>query len=89
MKWLLFERLGRRLSRFAGRPPAAAGSPARAERGQRMPPEVAAEFTTEELAEFLEGDVHPSDARPEFRDKLRRELWEMVQDLYGHKVGRD
>ena len=89
MKWTLFERLGERLSRFARRSPAAVSAGARIERGQRMPQEVAAEFTTEELAEFLEGDVHPNDARPEFRDKLRTELWEMVQDLYGQKAGRD
>jgi hypothetical protein len=85
VKWTLFERLGERLSRFTKRSSAAP----RGERGQRMPQEVAAEFTTEELAEFLEGDVHPNDARPEFREKLRSELWEMVQDLYGHKAGRD
>lgn len=88
MKWTLFARLGERLSRFTRRSPAVVGA-VRTERGQRRPPEVAAEFTTEELAEFLEGDVHPNDARPEFREKLRHELWEMVQDLYGHKVGRD
>ncbi len=89
MKWTIFERLGARLSRFTRWSPAASGPGAWIERGARMPEEIAAEFTTEELAEFLEGDVHPNDARPEFREKLRRELWGMVQELYGQKAGRD
>jgi hypothetical protein len=44
--------------------------------------EVAAEFTTEELAEFLEGDLHPAQADPEFKERLRGELWELVRRRY-------
>ncbi len=70
MKWALFARIGERFSRLRARP--------------RKPElrEIAAEFSTEELAEFLEGDLHPNDARPEFREQLREDLWAMVQDLH-------
>ncbi|HEY8122676.1 MAG TPA: hypothetical protein VII78_15235 [Myxococcota bacterium] len=68
MKWALFARLGERFSRLRAR-----RNPA--------PREIAAEFSTEELAEFLEGDLHPNDARPEFREQLREDLWAMMQEL--------
>jgi hypothetical protein len=72
MKWALFARIGQRFSRM---------------RARRREPlrEIAAEFTTEELADFLEGDLHPNDARPEFREQLREDLWTMVQELHGSK----
>jgi hypothetical protein len=44
--------------------------------------EVAAEFTTEELVEFLEGDLHPAHADPAFKERLRGELWELVRRRY-------
>jgi hypothetical protein len=47
--------------------------------------EIAKEFSTEELQEFLEGDKLPSQADPAFRERLRQELWEMVQQRYGRK----
>ena len=85
MKWTLFARLGERLSRFARGSQRVA-----ARRGSRVTPtEIAAEFTTEELAEFLEGDLHPNDARPEFREQLREDMWSLVQDLYGPGNRRD
>jgi hypothetical protein len=77
MKWALFERIGARFARF---------------RTRRRPPElreIAAEFTTEELAEFLEGDTHPNDARPEFRDGLREELWALVQETHAAKPSQN
>jgi hypothetical protein len=68
MRWALFARLGERLARL---------------RKRRRPPgdgaDGTSEFSAEELAEFLEGDLHPNDARPEFREKLREEMWELVQ----------
>lgn len=75
MKWALFARMGERFSRLR--------------RQRRAPalPEIAAEFTTEELAEFLEADLHPSDARPEFREQLREDLWAMLQGMNGAKDG--
>lgn len=70
MRWALFARIGERFSRLRAR-----------RRGELR--EIAAEFTTEELADFLEGDLHPNDARPEFREQLREDLWAMVQELHG------
>lgn len=51
--------------------------------------EIAAEFTTEELAEFLEADLHPVEARPEFREELRDDLWAMVQEIYAKDRGKE
>lgn len=48
-----------------------------------MPKEIAAEFTTEELIEFLEGDLAPVKADPVFKERLRQDLWRMVQEQYG------
>ena len=39
----------------------------------------AMEFTVEELREFLEGDVLDVRADPEFKERLRRMLWDMVR----------
>jgi hypothetical protein len=47
--------------------------------------EIAAEFSTEELLEFLEADQLPVEADPEFRERLRNELWSLVQSLTPHK----
>ena len=41
--------------------------------------EGAMEFTVEELREFLEGDVLDVRADPEFKERLRRMLWDMVR----------
>lgn len=37
------------------------------------------EFTMDELREFLEGDALDVRADPEFKESLRRKLWEMVR----------
>jgi hypothetical protein len=47
--------------------------------------EIAAEFSTEELLEFLEADQLPSESDPEFRERLRGELWSLVQSLAGKR----
>jgi len=44
-----------------------------------LPEEVAAEFSTEELLEFLEADHAPDTADPAFRERLREDLWQLVQ----------
>jgi len=49
--------------------------------------EIGKEFTTEELKEFLEGDLLPVKADPAFQERLRQELWALVQERYGR--GRD
>lgn len=43
----------------------------------------AMDFTPEELREFLEGDLHDVEADPEFKERLRRKLWEMVRLQHG------
>jgi hypothetical protein len=44
---------------------------------------IAKEFSTEELKEFLEGDLQPTQADPAFQERLRQELWALVQERYG------
>ena len=41
--------------------------------------EIAAEFTTEELQEFLEADRIDVRADPAFKERLRDKLWEIVR----------
>jgi len=41
--------------------------------------EIAAEFTTEELQEFLEADQHPIEADPLFKEQLREKIWRLLQ----------
>jgi hypothetical protein len=76
MRWAVFARIGQGFARLRRRRP----PPARRE--------IAAEFSTEELAEFLAGDSHPSAARPEFRDQLREELWAIVQETHAAERSR-
>ncbi len=37
------------------------------------------DFTMEELRDFLEADLVDVRADPEFKERLRRQLWKMVQ----------
>ncbi len=55
----------------------------RVKREPQVAHEIGKEFSTEELKEFLEGDTLPVQADPAFRERLRRELWALVQDRYG------
>ncbi len=48
-------------------------------RGRQDMEEGAMEFTMEELREFLEGDPIEARADPEFKERLRRQLWEMLR----------
>jgi hypothetical protein len=57
------------------------GRAAEATRGAGVIEEIAAEFSTEELLEFLEADVLPIEADVEFRERLRSELWTMLQNM--------
>ena len=38
------------------------------------------DFTLDELREFLEADLVEVRADPEFKERLRRRLWELVRD---------
>ena len=40
----------------------------------------AMEFTMEELREFLEADLLDARADPEFKERLRRRLWQMLSE---------
>lgn len=51
--------------------------------------ELAQEFTVEELREFLDGDSYPIEADPNFQERLREKLWELVQERYGSPVHDD
>ena len=42
--------------------------------------EIAAEFTTEELQEFLEADRNPIRADPIFKERLREKLWKALEE---------
>ena len=37
------------------------------------------EFSMDELREFLEGDLVEVRADPEFKERLRHKLWEMIR----------
>lgn len=49
-------------------------------RERKVIEEVAGEFSTEELQEFLEADRLPEQADPAFKEDLRERLWRMVQE---------
>ena len=44
----------------------------------------ALEVSVEELSEFLEADLVPVDANPEFKERLRQKLWSLVSSRYRH-----
>ncbi len=52
-------------------------------RGPTLSNEVAAEFSTEELMDFLEGDLYPTQADPAFKERLRADTKELVRTQYG------
>ena len=45
-----------------------------------MSNETTLDFTMEELREFLEADMLDVQADPAFKERLRRMLWEIVQE---------
>ncbi len=51
--------------------------------------ETASEFTMDELHEFLNGDLLPSSASPHFKEQLRDEMWDLVQECYGDAKDED
>jgi hypothetical protein len=48
--------------------------------GKDAPVEGSAEMTLEELEEFLEADRLGVSANPEFKERLRERLWELLQE---------
>ncbi len=51
--------------------------------------EMNAEFSDDELQEFLEGDNLDVRADPAFKERLRRKLWEIVRSRMGDDPGPD
>lgn len=49
--------------------------------------ELASEFSMDELQEFLEGDIRPPAADPIFKERLREDLWKMIQGRHGKPPG--
>jgi hypothetical protein len=45
-----------------------------------MADEAMADFTIEELREFLQGDALDAPIDPAFKERLRQRLWELVQE---------
>ncbi len=45
---------------------------------------VSLEVSMEELGEFLEADLVEVDANPEFKERLRRKLWDIVSSRHRH-----
>jgi hypothetical protein len=46
------------------------------------------DFTMDELREFLEADLVSVRADPEFKERLRRRLWDLVRDRSGQRGTR-
>ena len=42
--------------------------------------DILTDFSIDELREFLEGDLVDVKVDPEFKERLRKQLWELVQD---------
>jgi hypothetical protein len=57
-------------------------------RDEEVMDEAAMDFTIEELREFLEADLLDVEVDPEFRDRLRRRLWDMVVARARTQLGR-
>ena len=85
MKATFGERLRQRLLR-RGQPRTERTSSG-AKREREVIEEIAADFTTEELQEFLEGDLNPDQADPKFKERLREQLWKMLEDRRGGRDG--
>ena len=58
-----------------------------AERNQLMTDEAMAEFTIEELREFLMADSLEVPVDPAFKERLRRKLWDLLQEQLRNRRG--
>jgi hypothetical protein len=59
----------------------------KAERDQTMADEVMADFTIEELREFLQGDALDVPVDPAFKERLRQKLWDLLQEQVRKRRG--
>jgi hypothetical protein len=52
-----------------------------------MSDETMADFTIEELREFLQGDSLDALVDPAFKERLRQRLWQLVQEQLRQRRG--
>jgi hypothetical protein len=71
-------RTGRRKKRRSAK--AAAGAIRDDRETLAMTEDTLTDFTIDELREFLEADLLDVAVDPEFKERLRRQLWELVQE---------
>lgn len=45
-----------------------------------MTDDAVSDYTIEELREFLQADLHDVPVDPRFKERLKRRLWELVQE---------
>ena len=58
-----------------------------AERNEAMADEAMADFTIEELREFLQADSFDVPVDPAFKERLRRKLWDLLQEQLRNRRG--
>ena len=46
----------------------------------KMMEDILSDFSIDELREFLEADLVDVKVDPEFKERLRKQLWELVQE---------
>jgi hypothetical protein len=49
----------------------------------KMMEDILSDFSIDELREFLEADLVDVKVDPEFKERLRKQLWDLVQDRAG------
>jgi hypothetical protein len=49
----------------------------------KMLEDILSDFSIDELREFLEADLVDVKVDPEFKERLRKRLWDLVQDRAG------
>jgi hypothetical protein len=56
----------------------------------KMMEDILSDFSIDELREFLEADLVDVKVDPEFKERLRKQLWDLVQDhARGPRGGAD
>jgi hypothetical protein len=53
----------------------------------KMMEDILTDFSIDELREFLEADLVDVKVAPEFKERLRKQLWDIVQDSARNRGG--
>ena len=53
----------------------------------KMMEDILSDFSIDELREFLEADLVDVKVDPEFKERLRKQLWDLVQERSGTRGG--